>query len=459
MKKDLDVLALTKKNENDIATAAVAPSPPKRSIKAARLKKAEKELLQKDSKPLDATGFSHLEWSASVPYNLAEEPDEVEGMKHSHSCQSVTGLTLEELSFQKSCESSPVPEKFEKLQDINEEENNKNEEDDDEDENLTSPEGKVPISNETSSAFAFKSEEDGAAETNSIDQTIKDLEQDFETFAASNVKLTKIERRETQEELTKKLEKLRQESRSVLRDGILQQRPRAKSEEANKFPPDMRPRPRLSSEGREGTECDKNPEEFVVVEEEKLNAPGLVKIVSQTNGDSLNKKSSSKTAVLPPKQFRDVANSGSGGGRIPNLNQMLYQQESANVKLRCDVNKSSSSSRNSNERLERASQIQRSLEEKMEKRKSLLEETPAEHFSPNAAKKKSVLLEEEEEDGEIFLPLAKQGKEKEVKMLNFRQVMEGKKLSFDSDLFIVESTGDYLETKSLPRPKPRYSLF
>jgi hypothetical protein len=38
---------------------------------------------------LNCNGFSHLEWSASVPYNLAEEPDEVRGMKHSHSCQSM----------------------------------------------------------------------------------------------------------------------------------------------------------------------------------------------------------------------------------------------------------------------------------------------------------------------------------------------------------------------------------
>ena len=29
------------------------------------------------SMTLDCNGFSHLEWSASVPYNLAEEPDEV----------------------------------------------------------------------------------------------------------------------------------------------------------------------------------------------------------------------------------------------------------------------------------------------------------------------------------------------------------------------------------------------
>ena len=36
-------------------------------------------------------GFSHLEWSATVPYNLAEEPDDVQGMKHSHSCHSMPG--------------------------------------------------------------------------------------------------------------------------------------------------------------------------------------------------------------------------------------------------------------------------------------------------------------------------------------------------------------------------------
>ena len=31
----------------------------------------------KPNSTLDCNGFSHLEWSASVPYNLAEEPDEV----------------------------------------------------------------------------------------------------------------------------------------------------------------------------------------------------------------------------------------------------------------------------------------------------------------------------------------------------------------------------------------------
>ena len=31
----------------------------------------------KPNSSLDCNGFSHLEWSASVPYNLAEEPDEV----------------------------------------------------------------------------------------------------------------------------------------------------------------------------------------------------------------------------------------------------------------------------------------------------------------------------------------------------------------------------------------------
>lgn len=32
-------------------------------------------------------GYSHLDWCAN--YNVAEEPDDVQGMKHSHSCQSM----------------------------------------------------------------------------------------------------------------------------------------------------------------------------------------------------------------------------------------------------------------------------------------------------------------------------------------------------------------------------------
>ena len=45
-----------------------------------------------------AHGFSHLEWSASVPYNLAEEPDVCKGMKHSHSCQSMPSVSEEKKS-------------------------------------------------------------------------------------------------------------------------------------------------------------------------------------------------------------------------------------------------------------------------------------------------------------------------------------------------------------------------
>ena len=41
-------------------------------------------------------GFSHLEWSASVPYNLAEEPDDCKGMKHSHSIQSMPSSASED---------------------------------------------------------------------------------------------------------------------------------------------------------------------------------------------------------------------------------------------------------------------------------------------------------------------------------------------------------------------------
>merc|ERR1711971_157490 len=39
-------------------------------------------------------GFSHLEWSSSIPYNLAEEPDDVVGMKHSHSSMSMPSVPL-----------------------------------------------------------------------------------------------------------------------------------------------------------------------------------------------------------------------------------------------------------------------------------------------------------------------------------------------------------------------------
>ena len=62
--------------------------------------------LSKDPSKRDSTGFSHLEWSASVPYNLAEEPDEVAGMKHSHSCQSMPAQANN--TTNSSCSSSHV---------------------------------------------------------------------------------------------------------------------------------------------------------------------------------------------------------------------------------------------------------------------------------------------------------------------------------------------------------------
>lgn len=37
--------------------------------------------------PKNDQGYSHLDWCAN--YNVAEEPDDVQGMKHSHSCQSM----------------------------------------------------------------------------------------------------------------------------------------------------------------------------------------------------------------------------------------------------------------------------------------------------------------------------------------------------------------------------------
>merc|ERR1712051_905391 len=49
------------------------------------------------------TGFSHLDWSSSVPFNVAEEPDDVQGMKHSHSCKSMpVGPKLSDICSQES---------------------------------------------------------------------------------------------------------------------------------------------------------------------------------------------------------------------------------------------------------------------------------------------------------------------------------------------------------------------
>jgi hypothetical protein len=58
-------------------------------------------------------GFSHLDWSARIPYNLAEEPDDVQGMKHSHSCQSMPcippGSSSSEAACKSDCKSSLSP--------------------------------------------------------------------------------------------------------------------------------------------------------------------------------------------------------------------------------------------------------------------------------------------------------------------------------------------------------------
>jgi hypothetical protein len=92
LKKDLDILVKSKEYK-------VAEEPPKPSIRQ-RLRptlKKEKQFrkslssddkvkasistsnssINKENTAKDLNGFSHLEWSSSVPYNLAEEPDEV----------------------------------------------------------------------------------------------------------------------------------------------------------------------------------------------------------------------------------------------------------------------------------------------------------------------------------------------------------------------------------------------
>lgn len=44
----------------------------------------------------DGVGFSHLDWSAIVPYNMADEPDDVQGKKSSFT---VSKLSIEHLKL------------------------------------------------------------------------------------------------------------------------------------------------------------------------------------------------------------------------------------------------------------------------------------------------------------------------------------------------------------------------
>jgi hypothetical protein len=207
----------------------------------------------------DSNGFSHLEWSASVPYNLAEEPDEVCGMKHSHSCQSMPSVTLEEISQQQ-----------QKLQQIEEHD----------DRGETTNKDNLPID---------------------IDETIKELEEDFETFTNDPKSFERQQR-----ELSRKLEEVRIESRSTVREGLLKQkRPRAKSEEASKYPPDRRPRPRLKSDGQAMSQD--------LPEEESLNAPSMVRdLITKTTDEGSDGKPCEKieavASVPPPEQFQDSQN-------------------------------------------------------------------------------------------------------------------------------------------------------
>ena len=260
LKKDLDVLVKAKDNNNVKQTQsyleAEVPNKTFRQRLRQNMKKESKyqtsslkrtkkhnsaiETAQVKSLPRmtkDNNGFSHLEWSASVPYNLAEEPDEVCGMKHSHSCQSMPGMTLEEICVQKSLESSPVPDKV--MPSVNavmaaagylhqiEEAVSASEEGEEEEETTSSHREYSSSIKENDSELTTNSiandqlsssvlpESDTAAfasDVNSIDQTIKELEMDYEEF--SELKF-KTKERETQEELSRKLEELREESRST----------------------------------------------------------------------------------------------------------------------------------------------------------------------------------------------------------------------------------------------------
>ena len=65
-------------------------------------------LTNKTCLPNKIQGFSHLEWSASIPYNMAEEPDDVQGdftEKLLHPSLDLTNKPIRPLLYTKSCNS------------------------------------------------------------------------------------------------------------------------------------------------------------------------------------------------------------------------------------------------------------------------------------------------------------------------------------------------------------------
>ena len=222
----------------------------------------------------------------------------------------------------------------------------------------------------------------------------------------------------------------------------MKQRPRAKSEETSKFPPDLRPRARLISEGGESENRNEASPPPPDATEDKfaLNAPALVKgSISQGNNDETNKKTSPQVLPPPPVGFRDP--------------DVPFSDDTKNKSRLCpnDSNEKSSGCEESQEsvikRRTKSLQIQKSLEERMANRLSRMSATFECNVNKsllNATNEKTTTAHVRIDEGDEVL----KDKEKVAKEEN---VKDKKKSDTQLDYVVVERTGDYMETKSLPR--------
>lgn len=363
-----------------------------------------------------AMGFSHLEWSASVPYNLAEEPDEVCGMKHSHSCQSMpalehltrglessssicspegdrktlTGSGEQQQQQQQSGAGSSIggSRLLHLIKEIQSNDSHGCENSDDSQETIQDISPKfnhkheMPKEDVRKESFtAINTELYTTAQREHVDKSSASLVAKIGADSGSTIPNTTgvphsaLVVRESQEALSKKLDEVRQKSRSTARDGLISQRVRAKSEEAAKFPEEFKPRTRLRSEG---STLEPTREEIISVppaddgkkcgtSKKKLEAPKLVQTLTNAsqqsseavvmNGGSSRQHGSKPPAAPnvpgattippPPVQFRDPP-----GGK---------KEEASRFQTATSAG------------TERARQIQKSLEEKMLKRRSQYE--------------------------------------------------------------------------------------
>jgi len=351
--------------------------------------------------PINNSGFSHLEWSASVPYNMAEEPDEVAGMKHSHSCQSMP--TVAQLKVRDQSKTSPDVKESEKGDEknalpqkaagcVNGEGISKTSQKDHA-RPKQSPAKNMTVSIRTREADAPKNNHSGSSSSSAAGTPPTATEMSKARLARPS-----LQRQHSQAELTRKLDEVRRRSRSTIlvAPGLLKtsspltRSPRARSEEGSAEAARQPRQRRLHSEGQELQE-----EETRV--SNGLSAPGLLR------------SAMGKSLPSPPEQFRDE-----GGDK-----------------------KTADPARDP--RRERALRIQRDLEERIHRRKSKYEEDQR----------------IQRENGEITtLPARKPKPDKRAEgtaSMSRAEAMAKRCAESNSHCMVVERTGDCLETKELPK--------